>query len=138
MTKPLLPPSLAEGYAQSSASSNTRHAQRYMELAVKTRNRRLWSLPAAIRAPRRKRSLMPGPVSCSLRNVANLVPPYAPDGNRHAASAALEFAVHGIGVQHIVVMGHGRCGGIAAAASENFNPLTKRTSSANGWRTCRM
>lgn len=50
-----------------------------------------------------------------VRNVANLVPPYEPDGEFHATSAALEFAVQALRVKHIVVMGHGRCGGIKAA-----------------------
>ena len=50
-----------------------------------------------------------------IRNVANLVPPYRPDGEFHATSAALEFAVQALRVKHIVVMGHGRCGGIRAA-----------------------
>ena len=50
-----------------------------------------------------------------VRNVANLVPPYAPDGEFHSTSAALEFAVQSLKVRNIVVMGHGRCGGIRAA-----------------------
>ena len=50
-----------------------------------------------------------------VRNVAALVPVYAPDAKRHGASAALEFAVLGLEVESIVVMGHGRCGGVAAA-----------------------
>ena len=50
-----------------------------------------------------------------LRNVANLIPPYEPDGEYHAASAALEFAVQSLKVKHIIVLGHGRCGGIKAA-----------------------
>ena len=49
-----------------------------------------------------------------VRNVANLVPPYAPDGDLHGTSAALEFAVMGLRVEHIVVMGHALCGGVAA------------------------
>jgi carbonic anhydrase len=49
-----------------------------------------------------------------LRNVANLVPPYEPDSGHHGASAAIEFAVTGLQVRHIVVLGHGACGGIAA------------------------
>jgi len=51
-----------------------------------------------------------------VRNVANLVPPYAPDDQYHGTSAALEFAVQALKVQHIVVMGHGRCGGVHAFA----------------------
>ena len=50
-----------------------------------------------------------------VRNVAALVPPYEPDTRSHAASAALEFAVRALEVRSIVVMGHGRCGGIRAA-----------------------
>ncbi len=49
-----------------------------------------------------------------LRNVANLVPPYAPDDAHHSTSAALEFAVRVLEVPDIVVIGHGMCGGIAA------------------------
>ena len=49
-----------------------------------------------------------------VRNVANLVPPYEPDGQYHGTSAAIEFAVLGLEVAHIIVMGHGMCGGIRA------------------------
>src|SRR6187402_3680550 len=58
-----------------------------------------------------------------VRNVANLVPPYAPDGEFHSTSAALEFAVQSLKVTNIVVMGHGRCGGIRAALSPASEPL---------------
>lgn len=50
-----------------------------------------------------------------VRNVAALVPVYAPDSSSHAASAALEYAVLALGVRSIVVMGHGGCGGVQAA-----------------------
>jgi carbonic anhydrase len=50
----------------------------------------------------------------TLRNVANLVPPYQPDGSLHGTSAAVEFAVRGLGVSTILVLGHGMCGGITA------------------------
>ncbi len=49
-----------------------------------------------------------------IRNVANLVPPCEGEGTWHGTSAALEFAVRGLKVQHIVVLGHARCGGIRA------------------------
>lgn len=49
-----------------------------------------------------------------VRNVANLVPPYAPDGAHHATSAALEFALRVLRVPNAIVLGHGMCGGIAA------------------------
>jgi carbonic anhydrase len=49
-----------------------------------------------------------------VRNVSNLVPPYAPDTGNHGTSAALEFAVTGLNVRAIVVLGHSLCGGIRA------------------------
>jgi carbonic anhydrase len=58
-----------------------------------------------------------------VRNVAAIVPVYAPDARAHAASAALEYAVLALGVQHVLVMGHGRCGGVAAALDDR-SPLT--------------
>jgi len=49
-----------------------------------------------------------------VRNVANLVPPYAPDGAQHATSAALEFGVRVLQVKDLIVMGHSLCGGVRA------------------------
>ncbi|MCD2182593.1 carbonic anhydrase [Rhizobium sp. TRM96647] len=59
-----------------------------------------------------------------VRNVANLMPPYEPDGHYHSTSAALEFAVQALRVSDIVVMGHGRCGGIKAALDQEAEPLS--------------
>ena len=56
-----------------------------------------------------------------VRNVANLVPPFEPDQNYHGVSAALEFAVTQLKVEEIIVMGHGFCGGCAAALTGQFN-----------------
>ena len=58
-----------------------------------------------------------------VRNVANIVPPYAPDGHAHGVSAALEFGVGALKVRHIVVLGHARCGGVKAFA-EDAEPLS--------------
>src|SRR6201994_1716442 len=49
-----------------------------------------------------------------VRNVANLVPVYQPDGSAHGVSAAVEYAVRALHVKHIVVLGHAQCGGIRA------------------------
>jgi carbonic anhydrase len=46
------------------------------------------------------------------RNIANLVPPYEPDGRSHGTSAAVEYAVIALGIEHLVVMGHRGCGGV--------------------------
>ncbi|MFC7451806.1 carbonic anhydrase [Insolitispirillum peregrinum] len=49
-----------------------------------------------------------------VRNVAALVPPYAPDGHYHGTSAALEYAVRDLKVQDIIVLAHSSCGGVSA------------------------
>jgi len=49
-----------------------------------------------------------------IRNIANLVPPYGPDGEPHGVSSAIEFAVRALRVRDVVVMGHAMCGGISA------------------------
>lgn len=47
-----------------------------------------------------------------IRNMANLVPPYDNSSNFQETQAALEFASLYLNVEHIIVMGHSRCGGI--------------------------
>ena len=46
------------------------------------------------------------------RNIANLVPPFTPDGQQHGTSATIEFAVTSLRVKHLIVMGHSGCGGV--------------------------
>ncbi len=58
-----------------------------------------------------------------VRNVANLIPPYAPDGGAHGVSAALEFGIAALKIRHIVVLGHAHCGGVKAFA-EDAEPLS--------------
>ena len=65
-----------------------------------------------------------------IRNVANIVPPhsaYSAEPNAHLAgtAAALEFAVGHLQVSRIVVMGHAKCGGVAAALGNAQNPDAK-------------
>jgi len=56
----------------------------------------------------------------AVRNVANLVPPFETTEGYHGVSAAIEFAVTQLEVPEVVVMGHGSCGGCAAALSGGF------------------
>ncbi|MEO9600937.1 carbonic anhydrase [Parasphingorhabdus sp.] len=58
-----------------------------------------------------------------VRNVAALVPPFETTPGQHGVSAALEFAVQFLKVEEVVVMGHGSCGGCAAALSEQMKDM---------------
>ena len=58
-----------------------------------------------------------------VRNVANIVPPYAPDQQAHGVSAALEFGIAALKIRHIVVLGHAQCGGVKAYV-EDAEPLS--------------
>jgi carbonic anhydrase len=60
-----------------------------------------------------------------MRNVANLVPTYGPDANLHGTSAALEFAVMGLRVEHVVVMGHAQCGGVRSYVQNEIDPYSR-------------
>ena len=46
------------------------------------------------------------------RNIANLVPVHAPDGEQHGTSAAVEYAVNTLKVAHLIIVGHSSCGGV--------------------------
>jgi carbonic anhydrase len=60
-----------------------------------------------------------------LRNVANLVPPYEPEGKYHGTSAAIEFAVLGLKIPNLIVLGHSHCGGVAAYREKVRDNVTK-------------
>ena len=66
-----------------------------------------------------------------LRNVANLIPPYAPNDDYHGTSAAIEFAVMSLRVRNIVVLGHGHCGGIRAYVENVRDPYSRPLSSGD-------
>ncbi|AWN81454.1 carbonic anhydrase [Candidatus Cardinium hertigii] len=53
-----------------------------------------------------------------VRNVANIVPPYEKDKTHHGTSAALEFGICLLQVQHLIILGHSQCGGIKAFLSK--------------------
>ena len=70
------------------------------------------------------------------RNVANLVPPYNPDGQTHGTSAAVEYAVTSLGVAHIVVLGHSNCGGVKGCldmCSGHAPALEEKSSFVGRW-----
>ncbi len=47
-----------------------------------------------------------------VRNLANIVPPYTDGQEYQAIKAAIEYAISFLHVEHVIVMGHSRCGGI--------------------------
>ena len=49
-----------------------------------------------------------------VRNVANLVPPYRNGAEMPGIRADIEFAVKGLNVEQIIILGHRSCGGIQA------------------------
>ena len=70
------------------------------------------------------------------RNIANLVPPYNPDGEYHGTSAAVEYAVTSLGVAHIVVLGHSNCGGVKGChdmCSGHAPELEEKSSFVGRW-----
>ena len=70
------------------------------------------------------------------RNIASLVPPYEPDGDRHGTSAAVEYAVTVLKVAHLIVIGHSGCGGVAgchAMCSGDAPELEEKSSFVGRW-----
>jgi len=119
-----LPDALLAGYASFRSGRYAAESQRYQKLGEGAQRPKVMIVACcdSRSAPETIFDAGPGEMFV-VRNVANLVPPYTPDGGHHSTSAALEFAVMSLGVKHIVVMGHGRCGGIRAAVSD-ASPLT--------------
>lgn len=119
------PQHLLDGYKAFRIGRLTNERERARELADKGQKPETMMIACcdSRAAPETIFSSAPGELFV-VRNVANLMPPYAPDGEYHSTSAALEFAVQSLKVKHIVVMGHGRCGGIHAALSPSAEPLS--------------
>ena len=68
-----------------------------------------------------------------VRNVANLVPPFDNDPKHHGTSAALEFAVHDLKVQNIIVLGHSHCGGIRTLLKDKKTSDARQTDFITSW-----
>jgi len=124
MTDVPLPPQLADGFRRFRSTRYVQEHDRYLRLAHDGQHPRTMVVACSDSrsGPEVVFDAAPGELFV-VRNVGALVPVYAPDSRSHAASAALEFAVLALGVRSIVVMGHGRCGGVAAALDDT-RPLT--------------
>ncbi len=118
------PPQLIDGYRSFLAGRLKAEQARYRELAEHGQSPAVMVIGCCDSRVSPEVIFDAGPGELFVvRNVANLVPPYAPDGAYHGVSAALEFAVQALRVKHIVVLGHARCGGIRAFA-EAGTPLS--------------
>lgn len=113
---------LLDGYRSFMTGRYARENERYRDLAEYGQNPSTMIIACcdSRSAPETIFDCGPGQVFV-LRNVANLVPPFAPDSGQHGTSAAIEFAVQSLGIKDLVVMGHGRCGGIRAALDPNWS-----------------
>ncbi len=121
-----LPERLVEGYQSFLSASFAREQTRFKELAETGQKPRIMLIGCCDSrvSPEVIFDARPGELFV-VRNVANIAPPYAPNDDYHGTSAALEFAVMGLRVEHIVVMGHGRCGGVRAYAEGELDPYQR-------------
>jgi len=118
------PDHLLKGHANFMAGRYIKEKDRYRELAASGQSPTTMIIACcdSRAAPEMIFDADPGELFV-LRNVANLVPNYQPDGGQHGTSAAIEFAVKALGIANVVIMGHGRCGGIKAALNPDTSPL---------------
>ena len=104
---------LLAGYRRFRAEAWPQHRERYLRLSQEGQSPRTLVIACADSRVDPQLIFDAGPGELFVvRNVANLVPPYMPDSAYHGTSAAIEFAVRGLNVRDIIVMGHGQCGGI--------------------------
>lgn len=122
---PLFPERLTEGYRAFLDDRFDREKSRYEELADSGQTPKIMLIGCCDSrvSPEIIFDARPGEMFVA-RNVANLVPPFSPDDQLHGTSAALEYAVQALRVEHIVVLGHGRCGGIRTFADDTQGPLS--------------
>src|SRR5438270_10027751 len=112
---------LIEGYRRFRKQDWARERERWSELAEGQSPRVMILSCADSRAdPAQIFDARPGEMFVA-RNIAALAPPYETTPGHHGVSAALEFAVTQLKVGEILVMGHGLCGGCAAALTGEFD-----------------
>lgn len=118
------PPHLIDGYRTFTTQRLPAEQSRYRELSVRGQSPEVMVIGCCDSRVSPEVIFDAGPGELFVvRNIANLVPVYAPDGGAHGVSAALEFAVQVLRVKHIVVLGHAQCGGIRAFI-DKIEPLS--------------
>jgi|SRR3954447_3951360 carbonic anhydrase len=114
---------LIEGYRRFREKSWARERERWAELAEGQSPRVMILACADSRSdPAEIFDARPGEMFV-VRNIAALAPPYETSPGFHGVSAGLEFAVTQLEVGEILVMGHGMCGGCAAALTGQFDDV---------------
>jgi carbonic anhydrase len=112
---------LIEGYRRFRETDWARERERWSELAEGQSPKVMVLSCADSRVdPAQIFDARPGEIFV-VRNIAGLAPPYETSRGFHGVSAALEFAVSQLEVGEILVMGHGLCGGCAAALTGQFD-----------------
>ena len=112
---------LVDGYRRFRESGWKRERERWSELAEGQSPKVMVIACSDSRVePAQIFDVKPGEIFV-VRNVANLSPPFETEPGHHGVSAALEFAVTQLEVEEILVMGHGSCGGCAAALTGQFD-----------------
>lgn len=112
---------LIEGYRRFREKSWARERERWAELAEGQSPQVMILACADSRSdPAQIFDARPGEMFV-VRNIAALAPPYETSHGFHGVSSALEFAVTQLNVREILVMGHGMCGGCAAALTGKFD-----------------
>ena len=121
------PQRLIDGYNAFAGGRLPREQDRYRELAERGQSPQIMVIGCCDSrvSPEVIFDASPGELFV-VRNVANLIPPYSPDGAYHGVSAALEFGVGALRVKHIVVLGHAHCGGVRAFAEEARAVVARR------------
>jgi carbonic anhydrase len=118
------PPHLLEGYRTFTSQRLPTEQSRYRELSERGQTPAVMVIGCCDSRVSPEVIFDAGPGELFvMRNIANLVPVYQPDGGAHGVSAALEYAVNVLRVKHIVVLGHAQCGGIRAFI-DDIEPLS--------------
>jgi carbonic anhydrase len=119
------PPHLLKGYRTFTSQRLPTEQSRYRDLSVRGQSPEVMVIGCCDSRVSPEVIFDAGPGELFVvRNVANLVPVYAPDGGAHGVSAALEYAVNVLKVKHVVVLGHAQCGGIRAFI-DKIEPLSE-------------
>jgi carbonic anhydrase len=121
-----LPKRLTEGYENFLNGRFPRERERFEELAERGQSPEILLIGCCDSRVSPELIFDAGPGEMFVvRNVANLVPPYKPNDDYHGTSAAIEFAVMGLKVKDVVVMGHAQCGGVKAFAEMQRDPYMR-------------